>query len=542
MEREAITRLRSLPFLVNVMLVGVTYFCVAKLSLLLAFVQMNASPLWPPVGLAVAVTVVVGPRMAVGVALGAIAVNATTNLPWWAAAGMGIGNGLEALTASLLLRRLGFNPALDRNRDFLVLAGVAPTAALVSVMFGVGALTLAGEISSKGAVGVGLIWWIGNVLGVYATTPVILTFSFRAESVAARRRLEKWLFSVVFIVVATGAFFATYHSGVTVMAGLLTPILFLGWAAARFGTRGAALAVAADSLLAVAAVAAARGPFVWLAASQTERSVSVEIFIALMSISTLTLAAVFAERRRLESALHATSRLAQLSAEVSAGLVEAGLDVRDTARRLARGIVESVGDACSVNLLDGLGATLDPVAIESNRPDFQRSAREIVAAMSPSTDNGLHAEALREGDAVAAADMPAEELRSLTRPEFPPYMDTARLSALRVIPLRDRHRAIGTIGVCRLAPSPPYTDEELRWLRDLAGRAGLALANSCLFSEQELAKAQLQRLLDVTEAILGHTSHQALVQALPPRIKAVLAVDTVRLYLLDADGRHLTSR
>src|SRR5690349_16431592 len=83
------------------------YFLAAKLGLSLAFLNASVSPVWPPTGVAIALVLWFGYRAAPGVFLGALIANYfLTNVPFATAAGIAIGNGLEALTAVYLLRRL----------------------------------------------------------------------------------------------------------------------------------------------------------------------------------------------------------------------------------------------------------------------------------------------------------------------------------------------------------------------------------------------------------------------------------------------------
>src|SRR5579862_5885507 len=62
----------------GIILLALTYFCVARIALLLAFEKTNASPFWPPAGLAFAALVVAGPRACWGIFIGAAAANLVT--------------------------------------------------------------------------------------------------------------------------------------------------------------------------------------------------------------------------------------------------------------------------------------------------------------------------------------------------------------------------------------------------------------------------------------------------------------------------------
>src|SRR5881397_2070680 len=98
--------------------VAVTYLVAAKLGLLLATIGVTVTLVWPASGVAVAALVLLGDRLVIGVALGAFLANVTTAAPLPVAIAAAVGNSLEALVASQLLRRMtDFNPRLQRVRD-----------------------------------------------------------------------------------------------------------------------------------------------------------------------------------------------------------------------------------------------------------------------------------------------------------------------------------------------------------------------------------------------------------------------------------------
>src|ERR1041384_4556400 len=107
----------------RIVAVALTYVVAAKLGLSLATVGVTVSLVWPASGVAVAAVLLFGERMLVGVALGAFVANVTTPVPLGLVAAATIGNTLEALVATRLLRRAGFNlrlrrrPPLHRGRD-----------------------------------------------------------------------------------------------------------------------------------------------------------------------------------------------------------------------------------------------------------------------------------------------------------------------------------------------------------------------------------------------------------------------------------------
>lgn len=94
--------------------VALFYVGAAKLGLALAIDAPQVTAVWPPTGLALAAVWLLGPRAVAGVLLGAFAANASLGEPLWVAAGIAVGNTLEAVVGVALLRRVGFDGRLAR--------------------------------------------------------------------------------------------------------------------------------------------------------------------------------------------------------------------------------------------------------------------------------------------------------------------------------------------------------------------------------------------------------------------------------------------
>src|SRR5438309_6305109 len=98
--------------------VAVAYLGAAKLGLLAAVAQKVVSSAWPPSGVALATLLLLGLRYWPGIAVGALLLNWTAGVPVAGAAGIALGNTLEAVSAVWLLRRVTeFRPSLERGSE-----------------------------------------------------------------------------------------------------------------------------------------------------------------------------------------------------------------------------------------------------------------------------------------------------------------------------------------------------------------------------------------------------------------------------------------
>src|SRR5262245_37259390 len=114
------------PYPALLLVLAAVYFAAAKVGLRLAYAAEQVTVVWPPTGIALAALLVFGYRLWPGVLAGAFLANITTaNETTLTAGGIAVGNTLEALLATWLLRRTGFHNSLERLRDTLGLIGLA---------------------------------------------------------------------------------------------------------------------------------------------------------------------------------------------------------------------------------------------------------------------------------------------------------------------------------------------------------------------------------------------------------------------------------
>jgi integral membrane sensor domain MASE1 len=86
-------------------LIGIIYFLVAKGGLFLASINPSATPIWPATGLALAAVLIGGYRVWPAILLAAFAANAITAGSLATSIAIGIGNTLEALIGAWLVNR-----------------------------------------------------------------------------------------------------------------------------------------------------------------------------------------------------------------------------------------------------------------------------------------------------------------------------------------------------------------------------------------------------------------------------------------------------
>src|SRR5205814_2067366 len=117
-------------YLLQLALVALAYWLAARLSLNLALVHGQVTPIWPPTGIALVAFLLIGRRAWPAIALAAFAVNLPLGPSVLGAAVISAGNTLAPMVAVEVMRRLGFHPALDRLDDAVSLIVIGALAGM----------------------------------------------------------------------------------------------------------------------------------------------------------------------------------------------------------------------------------------------------------------------------------------------------------------------------------------------------------------------------------------------------------------------------
>ncbi|MBI4226751.1 MAG: MASE1 domain-containing protein [Candidatus Omnitrophica bacterium] len=347
----------SFRWLVHIPLVAVVYYATARLGLLLAFQHTNASPVWPPSGLALAAMLAWGPGIWPGIFLGALLANVAEFMtvaaapPWLlflVSIVIGIGNTLEALVGRWLLARwVGDRSPFDRAQDVMRFVAVALLMALVSPAIGPLAIISAGVAPPALFGTMWLTWWLGDATGVLVLTPCLWLWS---RPIRLRwpppRGVEAMALIIGVVVVGRIAFGAwlppTAHYP---LAFLMLPMLL--WAALRFGPRAAA-----TTLMGVAGMAiwdTLRGVGMFVRPTVNESLLLLQAWVGVWTMTVLVLAAVLHERGRAADALQ------RLTETLESRVTERAQEVARAQQRIRQmaDIVEASDDAIISKALDG---------------------------------------------------------------------------------------------------------------------------------------------------------------------------------------------
>jgi PAS domain S-box-containing protein len=304
------------------------YVVTAKLGLTLASVHANATPVWPPTGIALAALLVFGRRLWPAIALGAFVATVTTAGSVATSLAIATGNTLEAVIGAALVERFaGGLRAFDRPRDTFKFAALAALLSpAISATIGVASLALAGSADWANVPIIWLTWWLGDCAGALIVAPPLILWRADHSLRRLRPRLPEAGLWLVCVVVASVVVFTP----VARLAREHHPLAFLTlpgmiWAAFRFGPREATTALLLVAGFAVWGTAQGAGPFG--SEPPNVAMLTLQAFLATVGAMTLVTAAVVAERRRATDAVRASEqRIRRLADTVPAMLWMAGPD------------------------------------------------------------------------------------------------------------------------------------------------------------------------------------------------------------------------
>lgn len=365
-----------IQYCLGVILLGIIYHLAARLGLMMANVQPNTSPVWPPTGIAIAALLLFGIRYWPGVTLGVIFGYFFNNNSLNVTVGLAIGNTLEAVVAAYLLNRVvRLHNSLDRIQDVIGMALLSALSTTISATVGVITLLLVGSQIQPYIWTIWITWWIGDFLGALVITPLILVwFSQKSFRYSSRSSMELLvMFTLLFLV--TIYVFTNQSLGQVTHEALIYVIFpFIIYAALRFTQFGAVNSVALVSGIAIYGTVIGSGPLV--RSSLNDSLILLQTFLGIVSLTALTLAATTSQRQAAEEALrHRVEDLAKLndSSQTFLGIFETSA-IYQTVCRFA---VEKFGlDAAWIELDNG--NTKDEPFIEP----FGISSAQILAVKS----------------------------------------------------------------------------------------------------------------------------------------------------------------
>jgi signal transduction histidine kinase/integral membrane sensor domain MASE1/CheY-like chemotaxis protein len=575
-DRGAFRRFGRLRWAIEVLVVAVFYYGAARLGLQLAFEKTNATPVWPPSGIAVAAVLVLGYRVWPGILLGAFVANVVAFLANQAAgvfatvaisSVIATGNTLEAVVGRVLLTRwVGAHSPFTRAPDVFRFTAVAGLACLVSSSIGATAVGLAGLAPPAGYGTIWFTWWLGDAAGVLLVAPLLMTWSSQPRLGWGRgQRIEAALLFVSLLVGVYVGFGGWLPAPAAHNPLTFAPLPWLVWAAFRFGPREAATAAAVTSGIAVWNTVNGLGPFV--RGTINESLLLLQAFVGVVTVTILTMAALVAERRSAEARLRkAHDALEARVAERTRALVQVNetLQAEVAERRRAEEIAEQrrretevLADlAHRISMSLDLDAVLQAVATSAHElaasdmagvmlregasevltPRYMTGHRAESGWMQLRVEpgKGIAGQVLTTGLPWRTDDYAADSRFSK---DYLDYIQAEGIVAAILAPIPIDRPIEGLLYVANRT-ARAFGDDDEAVVARLAAHAATAIRNAQLFQEAARRRETAERLADVGRRISQSLDPRDVAQRVAESLRALLSVPVAVVYRLEpASGR-----
>ena len=231
-----------------------------------------------------------------------------------------------------------------------------------------------------------------------------------------------------------------------------------------------------------------------------DTDVQVGAALANLVAAALTTAELYQEQRQARDAADHARQQASFLAEAGTAL-SASLDYEATLKAVARLAVPVIADWCAVDIVSEQGA-LQRLAVAHVDPEKVELARtlEDKYPTDPETPGGVY-QVIRTGRPVFMARIPPEMIEAGARDEeHRRILRELQLTSYMSVPMTAHGRAFGAITFVSAESGREYTEADLRFAREIATRASLAVENARAYARANEAS----RLKDEFLATLSH--------------------------------------
>lgn len=290
-------------YFAKILIFAVIYHLTVRLGLQMAYIQPNTSPVWPPTGLSIAFLLIGGLSFWPGITLGVLGGSLLTGAPFFLAAGMALGNTLEAVLVVFVLKKyFDFNSSFERLNDVVSYSVVSLVGTAIGASIGSLSLLLFTGTPVEAIKNIWFTWWIGDLLGALVVGAFLLVWLKPLRLHRLIRNVPEGLALLLLIVIISGYVFSN-RPPIDILHQAMIYVIFpfVIWAALRFGQYGATASNLIISAIAILGTVNGFGPFGQ--DSINESLILLQTFMGVVAIISLILAAITRERQRANSEL-----------------------------------------------------------------------------------------------------------------------------------------------------------------------------------------------------------------------------------------------
>jgi signal transduction histidine kinase/CheY-like chemotaxis protein len=316
----------------DVLVIAMSYYVTSWLVLKKMPVSPYGTPVWPATGFAIGLLLLWGRSRWFGVFLGATLTNYIGIKPLILAIFGGTGTTLGSLlSVTLILRLTRTNYFLNQVNHVAIFSFCSLfTGTVLQSLIGVMTVCLGGYAPWSKYLEVFWGWWIGDTIGIFVFTPLVLTWYRNIKEFQIRYLLDRELLLTVFSLIIVSYF--TFIKSQPVEYLLLPPLL---WSAFRFGGKITTLLVAIMSMLAAITTSYKMGIF-YEVALKSNSILLLQLFIGVIAVIIMSMLAIVAENHQSKLNLQiANTELEEKVLERTRDLQESEIKAKELASKAA---------------------------------------------------------------------------------------------------------------------------------------------------------------------------------------------------------------
>ncbi len=283
------------------------YLLAAHLGLMLAFEQVNTSPVWPPTGIAIAACLAFGVRALPAIFIAALVINVNTGSNLLLAYEVAIGNSLEAYAAAYIIIRFGDRFPFSTIRNTTIFIFTLAFATSISASIGVYALYFNDRIVYEQVGVLWETWWLGDLVGGIVFTPLLLSWARKPYPTI---NLGGIIEITVIALLSSLLLLVTFSSILPQFSDKYLLMFFylplLAHCTIRHHHRGAITFVMISSIAAIIGTLTGNGPFVL--SGENQSLLYLQVSVGTVMVTTLLLLASLEERLKSNKDLIETQR------------------------------------------------------------------------------------------------------------------------------------------------------------------------------------------------------------------------------------------
>jgi PAS domain S-box-containing protein len=299
-------------YIIRLGMIALAYFLAAKIGLWFVLHPEEIAGIWPASGVALAALLINKKKDRPAILAVIFLINTLSNLTSGNSLPISLGfalvNTLEPALGSWVFSRI--------QKHTITFERISDTLVLIVVAVGANGLTaLLGALVPSLGFGAAYwdVWWIWfceDGLGILVFTPLIIVFHYQGLKIL-KRSLKSWLEAVILFLLLglwTGFIFGAKNieAHLVLRPYMLFPLLI--WAALRFKMPGAATANLIMCITAILCTVFNLGTFPLGGETPAVRLVLVQLFLSIISLTTLLQAAIFVSLQKTERELRQSEK------------------------------------------------------------------------------------------------------------------------------------------------------------------------------------------------------------------------------------------